>query len=117
MGIPDRIQLTGNVYIKYIDEIIKPKIGDIMLLLNDDAISGVVGDYENMSVSGYIKAKVYDGRVWQNVNIAEFCTAREHKFAKKQRAIESAELCREIIAKHRNTLLEKTYRGHFTITW
>ena len=113
MGIPKSIQLSGTVYIKYMQEITNPKIGDILLLLNDDAISGTVGDYENIKTSGYIKAKIYDGMVWQNINIAEFCLGREHKFTKRQRAIDSAQLCREIISQHKGVLLEKTYRGHF----
>lgn len=115
MPIPQKIQLTGTVYIKYIDEIISPNCGDIKLLLNDDAISTFVGDYENTSFSGYIKAKIYDGMVWQNIDIAEFCQKKENKFTKRQRAIDSAMLCKDIIKEYRNVILFKTYRGHFTI--
>ncbi|WP_375327226.1 hypothetical protein [Candidatus Tisiphia endosymbiont of Nemotelus uliginosus] len=61
--IPKQIVLTGEVYIKYINDITNPEIGDITLLLNDDATSLIKGDYDNLKVSGYIKAKVFDGLV------------------------------------------------------
>ncbi|CAF1123003.1 unnamed protein product [Didymodactylos carnosus] len=46
-----QIILTGKVYIKYINEITTLKTGDIQLLLNDDAISVIKGDYDNLKVS------------------------------------------------------------------
>jgi hypothetical protein len=113
MGIPEQLKLSGTVYIKYIDDINKAKMGDVLLLLNDDATSTYVGDYENITLSGYIKAKVFDGKVWHNIDISEFCTHRENKFTKKQRAIDSALLCRDIISSYPDALLRKTYRGHF----
>ncbi|MGI4776348.1 MAG: hypothetical protein ACRYE9_05485 [Janthinobacterium lividum] len=115
MPIPDKIIITGNVYIKYIDDIIKPLIGDIILLLNDDAKTAYAGNYENVSTSGYVKAKLYDGLVWQNIVIGEFCHQRENKFAKKQRAIDSILLCQIIIKKYKGNIMYKTYRGHFTM--
>lgn len=115
MAIPNQIKLTGTVYIKYIDELTKPNIGDILLLLNDDATSPLAGNYDSTTASGYIKAKIYDGLVWQNVNIGEFCLKKENKFAKKQRAIDSALLCRDIIIAKKGLELHRSYRGHFTI--
>ena len=115
MAIPNQIKLTGTIYIKYIDDISASKLGDIMLLLNDDAVASFVGDYENTTNSGYIKAKLYDGKVWQNIDIAEFCANRENKFAKKQRSIDSAILCRAILESSKGVTLFRTYRGHFTI--
>ena len=115
MAIPNQIKLTGAIYIKYIDDISEVKIGDIMLLLNDDAVSSFVGDYENITNSGYIKAKLYDGKVWQNIDISEFCANKENKFTKKQRAIDSVILCRAILESNKGATLFRTYRGHFTI--
>jgi hypothetical protein len=115
MAIPNKIKLTGKVSIKYIDDIAQPQLGDIMLLLNDDAVNPVVGDYENTKTSGYIKAKIFDNLVWQNIDIAEFCTERENKFAKKQKSIDSAVLCKEIIAEKAGITVNRTYRGHFTL--
>lgn len=116
MSIPRIIKLTGKVYIKYIDDITNHKLGDVMLLLNDDAINPIPGDYENLNNSGYIKAKVYDGLIWQNIDIKEFCLNKEYKFSKKQRAIDNAMLCKEIMQSKANTILNRTYRGHFEIT-
>lgn len=112
--IPPIIELTGRVYIKYIDLIEKPAVGDVQLLLNDDAVSSQKGDYENLKTSGYIKAKVFDGLVWQNFNISELCANKEYKFAKRQKALDSALLCADIITQCRGVIMHKTYRGHFT---
>ncbi len=114
MAIPNQIALTGVVYIKYIDEITAPNLGDTLLLLNDDAISAMASDYENTTFSGYIKAKVYDGLVWQLMDIGEFCLEKENRFTKKQRAIDSAMLCRDIMIINKGRALYRTYRGHFT---
>lgn len=112
MAIPKKISLTGSVFIKYIDEPHIKQCGDVLLYLNDDAIA--VRDYDDITVSGYIKAGLFDGLVWQSMDIAEFCTERENRFAKKQRAIDSAELCRSVMQGFRGVELFKTYRGHYT---
>lgn len=115
MPIPEKITLTGKIFIKYIDECDKVTIGDVMLYLNDDAINPFPGDYDNLKDAGYIKASVYDGKFWQNMDICEFCIARENKFAKKQRAIDSALLCRDIMEREcKGVPIYKTYRSHFT---
>lgn len=111
--VPLKITMTGKVYIKYIDDIRKEVLGDVVLYLNDDAINPFPGDYENLTDSGYIKAKIYDGKVWQHIDIGEFCTDRENKFAKKQRSLDSAYLCMDIMEKYKGTIMLKTYRGHF----
>ena len=114
MGIPDQIILSGKIYIKYIDDLSRAAIGDVKLYLNDDAINPFPGDYENLTDDGYIKAKIYDGRVWQMLDIGEFCMQRENKLAKKQRALDSAHLCRDIMKECKLCVVRKTYRGHFT---
>jgi hypothetical protein len=112
--IPSTIELSGKVYIKYVEPIVGPHIGDIKLLLNDDATSCHKGSYDNLKLSGYIKAKIFDGLVWQNISIGELCAAREYKFTKRQKAIDSALLCQAIIAELSGTILRRTYRGHFS---
>lgn len=114
-AIPAEVVLTGKVYIKYIDDILHPKLGDIKLLLYNDTTSPTKGDYENLKVSGYIKAKVFDGYVWQNINISDLCVNKEYKFIKKQKALDSVLLCKNLITKQKGTVLYKTYRGHFSI--
>lgn len=115
MAIPHKIIITGNVFIKYIDDVTKALIGDIILLLNDDARTVRAGNYSVASASGYVKAKIYDGVVWQNIVIGEFCHQRENKFLKKQRAIDSVMLCQNIIQAYKGHIMYKTYRGHFTM--
>lgn len=111
--IPSEIKLTGKVFIKYLDDLYKATIGDVLLYLNDDAVNPFPGDYENLTDSGYIKAKIYDGKIWQQIDIGEFCTDRENKFAKKQRALDSALLCKDIMEKYEGIAMRRTYRGHF----
>ena len=114
MGIPSKIIISGKVFIKYIDDTSQARPGDVLLYLNDDSISANPGDYDTLVLSGYIKAGIFDGMVWQNIDITEFCTDRENKFAKKHRAIDSAVLCRGIMELHKSVCVFKTYRGHFT---
>ncbi len=112
--IPREICFTGTIYIKYIDVLDSCKIGDILLLLHDDTTSSSKGDYENANSSGYIKAQLFDGKVWQHIDITEFCHAKENKFLKRQRAIDSALLCKDILLTYKGVVVYKTYRGHFT---
>lgn len=112
MAIPKKITLTGSVFIKYIDEPHTKQCGDVLLYLHDDAIA--VRNYDDLTVSGYIKAALFDGLVWQNMDITEFCLERENRFTKRQRAINSAELCRFVMQDCGGIELFKTYRGHYT---
>ncbi len=114
MGIPLKIKLSGVVFVKYIDDDATPRVGDVMLYLNDDSTTTNPGDYDDLSRSGYVKAKVFDGLVWQNIDITEFCHHRENKFSKKQRPIDSIDLCRDVMVSSSSIVIFKTYRGHFT---
>jgi hypothetical protein len=117
MSIPQKITTTGNVYIKYEDaeNMASAKLGDIKLYLSDDTTSPILGNYETTKISGYFKCKIFDGLVWQHIDITEFCTDGENKFAKKQKPIDTAYLCKTIIEEQQGTLLHRTYRGHFSI--
>lgn len=112
---PVQIKLTGTVLIKYLEVILAPQPGDVKLLLNDDSLNPAPGDYQNAKSSGYLKAKVFDGHIWQHLDIGQFCLARENRFTKRQRAVDSAILCREIMQKNAGTLIKKTYRGHYVL--
>lgn len=114
MAIPRELKTTGKVYIKYVDDKNLAIKGDIMLLLNDDATSLVKGNYYDTKISGYIKANIYDGKVWQIVNIDNFCEDRENRFHKKQYAIDSANICKEIIESKKDTIVYRTYRCHYS---
>lgn len=113
MGIPRQIILTGTVFIKYLDISEHYSLGDVMLFLNDDATRLDKGNYTSRD-SGYIKAMVYDGKIWQNMDITEFCQNRENRFTKTQRSIDTAHLCKEIMEQLGSICLFRGYRGHFT---
>jgi hypothetical protein len=106
--------LSGNVYIKYYDEPVSLVQGDIRLFLHDDSIRTFQGDYETTSYSGYLKGEVYDGKHWQLLDFDEFFDDREYKYGKKQRPLDTAILCQEMLANFRNEEIYRTYRGHFT---
>jgi len=84
-----------------------------LLYLNDDAINPFPGDYEDLTNSGYIKAKIFDGVAWHHIDIGEFCLHRENKFTKKQRSLDYAYLCKDIMVGYKGSVVEKKYRGHF----
>lgn len=113
MGTPQKITISGKVFIKYIDDLSNAELGDVKLYLHDDATNAFPGDYDNLVQDGYIKSKVYDGKKWKHMDIGEFCLHRENKYPKKQRAIDSAMLCKSIIEEASGVVLIRKYRGHF----
>lgn len=113
MSAPKQIILSGKVVIRYIDDT-SPNTGDLMLYLADEAKLPWVGEYDRTGRSGGIKAQLYDGRFWQQIDIAEFCENREHKYSKTHRPIDNINLCAEILAEYKGDVLYRTYRGHFT---
>lgn len=113
MSAPQRIKISGKVYIKYINETEYPKIGDIILYLNDDATATIKGNYESLKCKGYIKAKIFDSKYWHHVDIAAFCTNQEHHFSKGQKSINNAYLCSEIISRYAGKEVERSYRCHY----
>ncbi len=109
-----KIILTGNISIKYIDDI-SPVKGDLRLLMSDDAISAFPGDYEYSKMSGYFKGEVFDGKFWQLINLDEFLEHREYKYAKKQRPIDTGLFCKDLLSGlTEGVVMFRTYRGHFT---
>ncbi len=114
MGIPSKIILSGESFIKYIDDLSSAKTGDVLLYLNDDKTSINPGDYGGLNTSGYVKAMIFEGGFWHPIDITEFCFNKENKFSKKQRAIDSVNLCKDIMTSSKSIEVFKTYRGHFT---
>lgn len=115
MGIPEKITVSGKVFIKYIDDLSSAVDGDIKIYLHDDATNTFPGDYNNLVQDGYLKCKIFDGKKWHRMDIEEFCLHRENKYPKKQQAIDSALLCKSIIEKASGAILIKKYRGHFEL--
>lgn len=109
-----KIILTGKIYIKYIDDE-SPIKGDLRLFLHNDSIATFQGDYECDSYSGYLKAEVFDGKFWQLVDLDEFLENRENRYGKRQRPIDTAYFCIELLEKSVEGIeIFRTYRGHFT---
>jgi hypothetical protein len=116
MSAPNQIKCSSNIFIKYVDDdqISQAKIGDIMLYLHDDANALTKGDYYSLKFSGYLKTKIFDGKYWHPLDISKFCCNRENHYSKKEKAINTAELCREILsAKAPGIIVTKGYRAHY----
>ena len=107
------IYLTGKVYIKYIDDD-SPNQGDMRLYLFNDSTSPFPGDYENTSFSGYLKAEIFDGKFWKLLDLEEFLENREYKYSKRQRPLDTANFCRDLLSQFSGEQVFRTYRGHFT---
>lgn len=108
------IKITGKSYIKYIDNYQNAQKGDILFLLNDDSVAKIVGDYENLTLSGYFKAKIFDGREWHFLNLEEFFENKEYKFSKKERSIDVVRYCADLFLKFKDEHVYRIYRAHFT---
>lgn len=111
MSIPAKIIISGQAYLENVDSIETPKIGDILLYV----ISNLYIDYYDMGYSGSFKGKVFDGKNWHHIDLMEFCQNREHKFSKKEKLIDVAFLCKEILRTFAGVNIFKTYRGHFSL--
>ncbi|MDX2049679.1 MAG: hypothetical protein SFT93_00655 [Rickettsiaceae bacterium] len=110
-----KIKLTGNVFLKYEEPISKILQGDLRLLLNNDPRASSLMPYDNMGISGYLKAQVFDGKFWQFINLEEFIFNRENRFGKKQLPRDAAKLCAELLkAEVKNVEIYRVYRGHYT---
>lgn len=111
----NQVTLSGNVYLKYYNESENPLKGDLLLYSADDSTNPKMINYEGINYNGYFKAKIYDGKLWHFLNLEEFLENKEYRFAKRQRPLDTANLCITLLAQFQGTVLHRTYRGHFTM--
>lgn len=111
------ISLSGNVYLEYEDseEISSAKQGDLafyLILELESADPEIV--YLHKGNRGYFKAKIFDGKAWCHINLAEILTSKENHFSKNEIPIYSYNLCKEILSSKQGEIFYKTYRNHYT---
>lgn len=69
--------------------------------------------YEYVGGSGYIKARVYDGKDWQPLIMDDLFPDRIHHFSKKEMPLDTFLLCRDRVAELAGTPLQRGYRQHY----
>lgn len=108
------IILTGKVYIKHINDKSKAEKGDLRIFVKPKNKNVLDLSLEEMGVSGYFKAEVFDGKYWQIINLDDFLESREYKISKSEKPIDRANLCCELLAQCQGARVFRTYRGHYS---
>jgi len=110
------ITLTGVVFLQYADEekMADAKKGDLLLYPYNDALhTNRFGEYEATGFTGYFKLDVHDGNTWKPVLLADIFTSQEHYFSKKERPLDTYNLCAELLRARAGQALTRTYREHY----
>jgi hypothetical protein len=109
--------MTGKVFLRHRDEeaLMLPEKGDLQIFLSTDTIAynTNVGNYQAMGFEGYLKADVYDGKRWQPLSLEEFFPGREYYFGKRERPIDTFNLCLDVLQSTQGITLMRTYREHY----
>jgi hypothetical protein len=112
------IILSGEIYLRHRDEeqIHAASKGDIMLHPYNDALNNnALGEYEATGFSGYFKVDVCDGKQWCALLSQPFFPENEHHFSKKERPIDTFELCAGMLRAFAGRAVVRTYREHYTL--
>lgn len=113
------ITLTGNVFLRYEqeEEIASAVRGDVMLFLNVErsARSAEYHGYHVCSYAGYLRADVFDGKLWKPLSLNELFPEKENHFSKTERPFDRFRLCCDIIRAHKGSMLKRTYREHYVL--
>lgn len=112
-----KIIMTGRAGLKFWDDFTLDKntVGDLQFFMFNCTIgrSEEEPGYDHIGGSGYIKARVYDGKEWQILIMDDLFPERTHHFSKKEMPIDTFILCRDIVAELEGTQLQRTYRMHY----
>ena len=104
------ITISGKSYLQHYNDDTDPVIGDVLLIphIENRTNISLPEIYRETGSKGYFRAFIYDGRDWGVLN-------KEHQFSKSEYPIDIARVCSEIIIKLSNTVVYRTYRGHYTV--
>ena len=111
------ITLTGKVSLRHIEDEITPQKGDLQVYLSTDSLvyNEQIGDYESIGLDGYLKAVVHDGKGWKPISIEEFFPDREYYFGKRERPIDTYNMCLPTFQQLQGVVLSRTYREHYRV--
>lgn len=110
------IILTGVVFLQYVDDeaALQAQKGDLLVYAYNEALNTTrQGEYNNTGFTGYFKADVCDGKVWQPLLLGEIFKDHEQYFSKSERPIDTYNLCAEILRNKIGMTLIRTYREHY----
>ena len=110
------IILTGVVFLQYVDDeaALQAQKGDLLVYPYNEPLNTTrQGDYNNTGFTGYFKADVCDGKVWQPLLLGDIFKNNEQYFAKTERPIDTYNLCAEILRNQAGVTLIRTYREHY----
>lgn len=117
------IAMTGNVYLRRFDEygeeiITENEKGDMQIFLSTDSLvyNEHIGDYESIGLEGYLKASVWDGKGWKPLSLEEFFPKRDHYFGKRERPVDTYNMCLPVLKDTKGTILSRTYREHYRVS-
>lgn len=116
------ITMTGKVSLRQFDEngeeiVTANEKGDLQIFLSTDSMAYNIhkGDYEAVGLEGYLKANVFDGKGWKPLSLEEFFPDREHYFGKRERPIDTYNMCLPVLQNTKGTVLSRTYREHYRV--
>lgn len=111
--------LTGRAYLKYW-EAFRPdgafEVGDMEFFLFSDTMGREEDDpgYDHIGGSGYLKARVYDGKEWQPLVMDDLFPQRQHHFNKSEMPHDTFVVCKEYAETELKGLkLQRGYRMHY----
>jgi hypothetical protein len=111
------ITLTGRAGLKYAEEFMLENIGqgDLQFFLFTCSMGREEEDpgYGYIGGSGYLKARIYDGKEWQPIVMDDLFSDRIHHFSKKEMPMDTFLLCRDEVAKMAGMRLQRSYRMHY----
>ncbi len=110
--------ISGNSFFTYIheEEFKLAKKGDVAFYsVLETKATDPWRTFKKNGIKGYLKAKIFDGKEWNYINLTEIFEFKENFFSKHEIPINVFYLCSELISKQKNTKLYKTYRDHYSI--
>lgn len=109
--------ITGRSFLLHYHESYQDSLkkGDMLFYMFSDTTRRNEEEplYEYIGGAGYLKAKIYDGKEWQLIVMEELLPGKEHHFSKKERPLDTYEICREAIAALEGRLVQRGYRQHY----
>lgn len=114
------ITMTGNISMRPPEgEVDIPHAkGDLQIYLSTDSrkYNPHVGDFEAIGFEGYLKAEIFDGKGWKPLSLEEFFPHRDHYFGKRERPLDTYNMCLPTLQNAKGTVLSRTYREHYRIS-
>ena len=109
--------MTGRAGLKHYDDYRLDKFepGDLQFFMFNCTLGRKEDEpgYEHIGGSGYLKARVYDGKEWQLLIMDDLFPERCHHFSKKEMPVDTFLLCREKVQGLAGTQLQRGYRMHY----